>query len=79
MIERIYEENYKEPDPIDVEDHSYQLDNIYQTNLYCQAKFIKKVLETKCLKTIFNNNTASVYGQISHSFQVLKGSIADER
>jgi predicted nuclease with TOPRIM domain len=31
-IDTIYEENSREPDPIDVEDHSYQLDNIYQTN-----------------------------------------------
>lgn len=78
-IDRIFEENSIEPDPIDVEDHSYQLDNIYQTNLYCQAKFLKKFPETKCPKINFINNTASVYGQISHSFQVLKRSIADER
>jgi len=80
-IDRIFEENSREPDPIDIagEDQSYQLDNIYQTNLYCQAKFLKKFPETKCPKTIFNDNTKSVYGQISHSFQVLKRSIADER
>ena len=76
-IDRIFEENSREPDPGDVEDHSYQLDNIYQTNLYCQAKFLKKFPTVP--EIIFKNNSESVYGQISHSVQVLKRSIADER
>ena len=76
-IDRIFKENSIEPDPIDVEDHSYQLDNIYQTNLYCQAKFLKKFPTVP--EIIFRNDSESVYGQISHSFQVLKRSIADER
>ena len=76
-IDRIFKENSIEPDPIDVEDHSYQLDNIYQTNLYCQAKFLKKFPTVP--EIIFRNDSESVYGQISRSFQVLKRSIADER
>ena len=76
-IDRIFKENSREPDPIDVEDHSYQLDNIYQTNLYCQAKFLKKFPTVP--EIIFRNDSESVYGQISRSFQVLKRSIADER
>ena len=79
-IDRIYEENSKEPDPFEMEDDSYQLDNIYQTNLYCQAKSFKKFRTANCtVPEFFRNDSESLYGQISHSFQVLKRSIADER